>query len=101
VEVFYARWGLCVVWAGGGGAAFDVASCGAAGGGGGAEDRVAMCRTCHKQVHAVYTNKELARELNTVEKPRGAEGLQGYLKWVRKQDAGAVFQVREARRKRG
>ncbi|MGN6369639.1 MAG: HNH endonuclease [Phycisphaerae bacterium] len=69
--------------------------------GGGAEDRVAMCKTCHKQVHAVYTNKELARELNTVEKLRGAEGLQGYLKWVRKQDAGAVFQVKAARRKRG
>jgi 5-methylcytosine-specific restriction endonuclease McrA len=61
--------------------------------GGRAEHRVAMCRPCHKQVHALFTNKQLERELETVEKLRAAPELHAFLEWIRKQKPDRVFRT--------
>jgi 5-methylcytosine-specific restriction endonuclease McrA len=61
--------------------------------GGRAEHRVTMCRPCHKQVHAVFTNKQLERELDTVEKLKEAPELQEFLSWIRKQKPDRVFRT--------
>jgi 5-methylcytosine-specific restriction protein A len=44
---------------------------------------VMLCRPCHKQIHALFTNEQLREEYDTVEALRGAERLQGYLDWIR------------------
>ena len=48
-------------------------------------DTVDLCQPCHSSVHRFLTNRELARQYPTVEALRGAEGLQGYLSWIKKQ----------------
>ena len=35
--------------------------------GGRAEHRTPLCRPCHKQIHAVYSNKTLARSLDRID----------------------------------
>ena len=53
--------------------------------GGKPDDRVTMCRPCHKQVHALFGNTDLARVHNTVPALRALPELQRFIKWVRKQ----------------
>lgn len=55
-----------------------------------------LCRTCHKQIHALYTNKELAVRLNTVEMLRQDEKISKYIKWIRKQPAQTLLRVRKS-----
>ena len=46
-------------------------------------NRVAwLCRACHSFVHRMAGNEELAREWFTMERVRGMEGVEGWVKWV-------------------
>jgi hypothetical protein len=42
------------------------------------------CRPCHKQLHALFTEKELEREYNTIEKLKAHPGVQKWIEWKRK-----------------
>jgi hypothetical protein len=53
--------------------------------GGRAEHRTPLCKPCHKQVHATYSNKELEQLYSDLDALRGAERMQPFLKWIRKQ----------------
>lgn len=64
--------------------------------GGKAEDRVPLCRLCHKQIHAVFSNKQLAGELARIEALRAAPQLASFLAWVRKQSPGRNIRTRMA-----
>jgi len=44
---------------------------------------VTLCRPCHEQVHATFTNEELQERYDTFDALRDAEALQGYLRWIR------------------
>ena len=44
---------------------------------------VMLCRPCHKQIHAVYTNKELREDYDTIDALREASRLQEYIEWIR------------------
>ena len=74
--------------------------------GGKAEHRTPLCRPCHKQLHALFSNADLARLYDSIEALRQAPVLQPFLKWIRKQKSDRVFQTRlasnhpEARRRR-
>ena len=68
--------------------------------GGGADVRVPACRTCHKQIHASFTNKELAAGFDDVAALRGSERLGPFLRWVRKQKPDRVFGVAGGPRRR-
>ena len=61
--------------------------------GGKAEDRVPLCRPCHKPIHAVFSNTELARGLATIEQLKEAERLQDLLRWIRKQKGDRNFRT--------
>lgn len=45
-----------------------------------------ICSACHRQVHALFDNKVLAKELNTTDKLKKAPDMQKFLSWLRKQD---------------
>lgn len=47
---------------------------------------VELCRPCHDQIHAVFTNEELRESYDTVAKLRAADRLDGYLSWIRGTD---------------
>ncbi|CCQ36830.1 uncharacterized protein Nmlp_2676 [Natronomonas moolapensis 8.8.11] len=44
---------------------------------------VMLCRPCHKQIHAVFTNEELRDDYDTIESLREATQLGEYLSWIR------------------
>ncbi len=47
---------------------------------------VLLCRPCHDQIHAVFTNAELRSDYDTIEALRSADRLQDYLEWIRGTD---------------
>jgi hypothetical protein len=78
--------------------------------GGTAEHRTPLCRPCHKQLHAVYSNKALAQSLDSIERLKRAPELQPFLGWIRKQKPDRNFRTvtsnnsprgRRTRRRRG
>src|SRR5687767_5730081 len=61
--------------------------------GGKADDRTPLCRPCHKQLHATFSNADLARAYPTIESLREAGVLQPFLKWIRKQKPDRNFRT--------
>ncbi len=59
---------------------------------------VQLCRTCHRQLHALFDNRELA-ERNTIAKLRADPRVAAYLRWVRQRPGPSVDRVRRARRR--
>ena len=52
-----------------------------------------LCKPCHKQVHATFSNKELAKLYDDLEALRTAERLQPFLKWIAKQKPDRNFRT--------
>ncbi|WFD11518.1 HNH endonuclease [Tepidibacter hydrothermalis] len=62
-----------------------------------------LCIICHKQIHALYTNKELAQRLYTIQLLKNDEKVSKYLKWIKKQPPTTILKVKksnEIKRKR-
>ncbi len=60
--------------------------------------RAEICSACHHQIHTLYDNARLARELNCVERLKDEPDMRRFLSWVRKQDPGRRIKVRDGRR---
>jgi hypothetical protein len=58
-----------------------------------------ICAPCHKNIHAVLTEKELAEEFNTREKLLAYPAIAKFTAWVRKQ-SDAPIRVRSSKEKR-
>lgn len=58
-----------------------------------------ICAPCHKNIHAVLTERELADDYNTVEKLLAYPAVMKFTAWVRKQ-ADAPIRVRSSNEKR-
>lgn len=50
-----------------------------------------ICRTCHRQLHALFSNKELEKELNSVEALRKNSDFQKYLGWIKNKNPDQYF----------
>jgi len=61
---------------------------------GGDGPRAEICSACHRQIHALFDNATLARELNCVERLRDEPRMRRFLAWVRKQDPDRRVKVR-------
>ena len=61
--------------------------------GGTAEDRTPLCKPCHKQLHATFSNAALAGQYDSVASLRQAAPLQPFLRWIRKQKPGRNFRT--------
>ncbi len=64
---------------------------------------VAICRDCHRQIHALFENKTLEVKLNTVETIMANEQFIKYLTWIEKRPFGSIHRTRRSKdsRKRG
>ena len=49
---------------------------------------VPLCRPCHDQLHALFTEKELEREYNTIEKLLAHSDVQTWLAWIKTKSFG-------------
>ncbi|MGF1482688.1 MAG: HNH endonuclease [Cyanophyceae cyanobacterium] len=45
-----------------------------------------ICSACHRQLHHLFNNKDLAQSLNTADKLRSEPRMQKFLAWIKKQD---------------
>lgn len=59
-----------------------------------------LCEDCHKQIHALYTNKELSVRLDSIEKLENDEKIKKYLNYVRKQSPTKKISIRKSREAR-
>ena len=59
-----------------------------------------LCPTCHRQLHALFSEATLARELNTIHQIRANSEMASYLNWVRKQKDPTSFRVRRSNQRR-
>ncbi|AFZ68890.1 HNH endonuclease [Deinococcus peraridilitoris] len=53
-----------------------------------------ICLACHRQLHVLFSNEELARSLNTRDKRVSHPAMERFLKWVRKQSPQTHVRVR-------
>jgi 5-methylcytosine-specific restriction enzyme A len=60
-----------------------------------------LCVPCHKQIHAIYTNKELALRLHTLEDIKRDEQFSKFLKWIRKQPSSASVKIKKSNERKG
>ncbi len=62
--------------------------------------KVKLCPTCHRQLHALFSESTLAKEMDSLERIRANPDMASYLDWVRKQKGPANFRVRRANNRR-
>jgi hypothetical protein len=62
------------------------------------KEKVPTCVPCHNNVHAVLSEKELAREYNTLEKLKSHPDIIKFTKWVQRKPDGFRVAVTPKRR---
>lgn len=67
--------------------------------GGHKEPTVDLCIPCHKNVHALFTNKELAVLYNTVDALRSEPRMAKFISWIRKQPTTTMVKTKRSREK--
>ncbi|MFN3653469.1 MAG: HNH endonuclease [Armatimonadota bacterium] len=65
----------------------------------GGVETVLLCSGCHRQVHALFTNRTLAAEYDSLEKLRADPAIQAYVRWAHRQHD-RRFRVRKSRARR-
>jgi hypothetical protein len=54
-------------------------------------NRIALlCRSCHRNIHAMIGIKELEREYNTLEALAAHPGIRGFTRWIKNKPHGVV-----------
>lgn len=59
-----------------------------------------LCQPCHSQVHALYTNEELAVSYNTVKLLKSSEQMRCFFKFIKKINAITNIKVKKSRNKK-
>ncbi|ERN52857.1 HNH endonuclease [Alkalihalophilus marmarensis] len=59
-----------------------------------------LCIPCHKQIHAIYTNEELAIRLDTIPRLKDDEQIKKYIEWIRKQPSQTLIKTKKSKEKR-
>ncbi|MEH7180108.1 HNH endonuclease [Neobacillus vireti] len=55
-----------------------------------------LCIPCHKQIHALYTNEEIAARLTTIPELKADAQLARFLKWIRKQPSTKLMKTKKS-----
>lgn len=50
----------------------------------GGREIVVICRHCHRQIHSLFTVKELARRYDTLDKLTATPEMQKWIHWIRR-----------------
>jgi hypothetical protein len=59
-----------------------------------------LCIPCHKQIHALYTNDEIAARLSTLAELRNDDQLLRFIKWIRKQPPSKLMKIKKSKERR-
>jgi 5-methylcytosine-specific restriction enzyme A len=55
-----------------------------------------LCIPCHKQIHALYTNEEIAARLTTLRELREDEKLSRFIHWLGKQPPTKLMKIKKS-----
>ncbi|PYZ96871.1 hypothetical protein CR205_14435 [Alteribacter lacisalsi] len=55
-----------------------------------------LCSPCHRQIHNLYSNQEIALRLGTIERLREDNKIRKFLKWIRRQPATAGVKMKKS-----
>ncbi|MFC2949815.1 HNH endonuclease [Virgibacillus sediminis] len=55
-----------------------------------------LCRPCHRQIHALYSNQEIHSRLSTLKKLREDEQLSRFISWIRKQPPHKSIKIKKS-----
>lgn len=61
--------------------------------GGKAHHRTPLCKPCHKQLHALFSNKQLDQQLDSLDSLRARPEIAAFLAWIRKQKPDRNFRT--------
>ena len=59
-----------------------------------------LCSTCHRQVHALFSESTLANELFNISLLNNNPEIRKYLKWIRNQRHTGIFRVRQSNQRK-
>ncbi|WP_394231755.1 HNH endonuclease [Niallia oryzisoli] len=59
-------------------------------------DKADLCIPCHKQIHALYNNEEIAARLTTLQELRNDVKLSSFIKWLRKQPPTKIMKIKKS-----
>lgn len=65
--------------------------------GGTEKDIVMICSDCHRQIHASYSNQELALRLFSIEALKGDEKLKKFIRFIKKQPVSKRISIAKSR----
>jgi len=60
---------------------------------------IALCNLCHKTIHATFTEKQLEKSYNSLEKIISNTTIQKFVKWIKKRPSCCDVKVRCNRNK--
>lgn len=60
-----------------------------------------LCETCHKQIHALFTNRELSARLFTIKRLKSNELIKKYLNFIYNIPSGTEVSIKKRKRKIG
>jgi hypothetical protein len=66
----------------------------------GGKEIVRLCRPCHSQIHATFTNKQLEKRYSTVEKLLASDEIWKFVQWRHKHPASTLKTVSTTARRR-
>ncbi|MDY5912444.1 MAG: HNH endonuclease [Inconstantimicrobium porci] len=58
-----------------------------------------LCIPCHKQIHALYTNKYLSTRLYTIDLLKDDEKIKKYLNFIRKHPGDTMITIKKSKRR--
>lgn len=58
------------------------------------DEVVIVCKACHKMIHSLFSNRQLARELNTTSRLKKHPAMRRFIRWVKNQDPNKRIKVR-------
>jgi 5-methylcytosine-specific restriction endonuclease McrA len=63
-------------------------------------ETLSLCTTCHQQIHALFTNRELATHYHTLESLRRDEKIIKYLRFIENIPGDCRLEIKKSRRVR-
>lgn len=65
---------------------------------GGNDNHIAfLCKTCHSQIHALYTNSELSYRLYTIDRLKKEEKINRYLKFIKEHPGDLYIPIKKSK----
>ena len=58
---------------------------------------ISLCPACHRQIHALFSEKELETTYNTLEKLQSMPQVQRFVEWIGQQRAGKRIKIRRGK----